>query len=350
MQEFIDITDKHKKAYNTQVYHPLQSFEWGEFRKKTGVQVVRRGILKSGKIQDGFTLTIHKIPKTPFTIGYFPKGGLPTPQILAELKKVGKSYNCIFIQLEPNITVADGQGNFDKLVATQMLRPAFRPLFTKYSFILDITKSETELLRIMHPKTRYNIKVAQKKGVWIEEDNSEQGFLDYLHLTEETTRRQKFYAHTAQYHKSQWETLPKSTEIKELSYHLFHARYKAEDTTIHTLTSWVLFTFGTILYYPYGASSTQFRHTMSSNLMMWEAIRYGKKLGLKSFDMWGALGPNPDPKDPWFGFHKFKLGYGATLTEFVGSYNVVTNPQLYNFFAFADSIRWMLLRLRRGVV
>ena len=74
--------------------HPLQSFEWGEFRKKTGVKVVR---------SDDFQLTIHKIPHTPWNIGYLPKGPMPTKEMINELKKIGKQENCIFIQLEPNV-------------------------------------------------------------------------------------------------------------------------------------------------------------------------------------------------------------------------------------------------------
>jgi len=346
MSNFTDITENHKDAYNAFVNHPLQSYEWGDFRKKTGVHVVRRAREVQKKMYDAFTVTIHKIPASPFTIGYLPKGTLPTQEILDELKKIGKVHKCIFIQLEPNVEMDDT--SVSQLLKLG-LRPSFRPLFTKYTFLLDITKTDDELKSIMHPKTRYNIKIAQKKNVWVEEDNSEKGFKDYLHLSEQTTVRQKFYAHTPSYHRKQWEVLPHTVNKNSLSYHLLHARYKDENDTTHTLTSWVLFVFGDTLYYPYGASSTEFRNTMSSNLMMWEAIQFGKKLGLKKFDMWGSLGPNPDPEDPWYGFHKFKMGYGATLTEYVGSYNLVTNPQLYNFYAFADKTRWMILRLRRSI-
>jgi lipid II:glycine glycyltransferase (peptidoglycan interpeptide bridge formation enzyme) len=101
-----------------------------------------------------------------------------------------------------------------------------------------------------------------------------------------------------------------------------------------------------MLYYPYGASSSQHRDVMSSNLMMWDVIMYGKKMGLKTFDMWGSLGPNPDTKDPWYGFHRFKQGYGPELVEFVGSYDLVINPILYQGYKIADKLRWLFLRLR----
>lgn len=338
------------KDFNKKVFHPLQSYEWGEFRKKTGIKVIRT---------NDFLLTIHRIPKLPFTIGYLPKGDLPDKKLIEKLKEIGRKNNCIFIQLEPNISintseVADSprealvkRGWTPRRWENLNLRPATHPLFTKYTFQLDLTKSEEELLKNMHPKTRYNIKVAEKHGVKIVEDNSDKVFAEYLKLTEETTKRQKFYAHTRNYHELMWKTLGivnhKSSIINrdQLTAHLLIARYKKE-----TLAAWIVFVFKDTLYYPYGASSSLYREKMASNLMMWEAIKFGKKLGLKKFDMWGALGSDPDPKDPWYGFHKFKLGYGAELVEFIGSYDLVINPVLYNLYKLADKIRWMVLKFK----
>ena len=74
--------------------HPLQSVEWGEFRKKTGIKVIN---------VNGIQMTIHKIPHTPWTVGYVPKGPIPTADMISDLKKIGKQEKCIFIQLEPNV-------------------------------------------------------------------------------------------------------------------------------------------------------------------------------------------------------------------------------------------------------
>lgn len=321
---------------NNKINHPLQTEEWGKFRQKTGIKVITG---------TDFLLTIHKIPKLPWNIGYLPKGNLPDKDLIKKLKEIGKENNCIFIQLEPNIplSMVNGKWKMENLGLIQ----ASHPLFTKYTFVLDITKSEEELLKNMHHKTRYNIRVAQKHGIQIVEDNSDEAFQEYLRLTEETTRRQKFYAHTKKYHTLMWQSLKivnrqSSTVNKnKLTAHLFLARFKKE-----TLAAWILFVFKDTLYYPYGASSDKHRETMASNLMMWEAIKFGKKHGLKKFDMWGALGPEPNPKDPWYGFHKFKQGYGAELVEFVGSYDLVINPVLYNIYKVADKIRWLILRIR----
>ena len=86
---------------------------------------------------------------------------------------------------------------------------------------------------------------------------------------------------------------------------------------------------------------------MPSNLLMWEAIKFGKKLGLKNFDMWGALGNTPDKNDPWYGFHRFKEGYGPKLIEFIGSFDLVINPFLYEIYKIIDKIRWTLLKIKK---
>lgn len=339
-----DILENQKGEYNAVVSHPLQSFEWGEFRKKSGIRVIRKGVVKNDTLVDGFQVTIHPIPHTKWSIGYFPKGPIPTAEIMDELKKIGKENNCIFIQIEPNIKKETGQTGMNTLLSNSPIKivKSAHPLFTPHTFVLDLTKSEEELLKSMHPKTRYNIKVAQKHDVVVTEEQSNEAFKNYLSLMWETTKRQGFYAHTETYHATLWETLKENKDENGLHTHLFLAHYKKE-----VVVAWMLFVFHDTLYYPYGSSSTKYREVMASNLVMWEAIKYGKKLGLTSFDMWGALGENPDPKDPWFGFHRFKQGYGATLTEFVGSFDVVINPLLYEVYKIADKIRWLVLKFKK---
>lgn len=335
-----DITEKDKTAFNVLATHPLQSYEWGKFREKTGVVVIRKGFFEKEKLIQAFQMTIHKIPHTSWTIGYVPKGTMPTQELLKELEKVGKQYDCIFIQLEPNFTKSQ-KGRTITYDGRSIIRPAAHPLFTKYTLTLDLTKSEEELLKNMHPKTRYNIKIAQKHDVKIIEDSSEKAFDAYWKLMQETTNRQGFFAHTKRYHALLWQTLTQGNN-SDLSAHILLAKYKEQ-----TITAWMLFVFHDTLYYPYGASSRQHREVMAPNLMMWEAIKFGKKHNLKTFDMWGSLGENPDPKDPWFGFHRFKMGYNPTLVEFVGSYDLIINPLLYQIYKVADKCRWILLKLKK---
>jgi len=333
------ITGKEKDLFNSVINHPLQAFEWGEFREKTGIKVIRKGFFEEDKLIKAFQMTIHPIPHTPWHIGYLPKGALPTVEEIDVLRTVAREEKCIFIQLEPNsINSAEARNKLRNLGLT----PSIHPLFTKYTFILNLQQSEEELLKRMHPKTRYNIKIAQKHAVVVKEKFSENAFAAYLRLTQETTNRQGFYSHTLSYHKKMWETLSKKNKKNALTAHLFVAYLGKE-----ILTTWIVFVFKDTLYYPYGASGRLHREAMASTLLMWNVILYGKKLGLKSFDMWGSLGYDPKIDDPWFGFHRFKAGFGPTLTEFVGSFDLVTNPLLYFFYKLTDRFRFLLLRAGR---
>ena len=330
------------KIWNKLVTHPMQSWEWGEFRKKTGVKIARLGVFANGKLVNAFQLTIHKIPYTLWSIGYLPKGPLPTKEMLDELVKIGHENNCIFIQLEPNVEVTQNQ--ILKLKANSYkLLPSGRPLFTKYNFVIDLTKDKEELLAAMHPKTRYNIRVAERHNVQVEERQDERAFKIYLKLFFATTKRQHYFGHTPEYHGLMWKTLRPDNRAsgQALTARLLIAYYRKIP-----LVAWMILHFDDTIYYPYGGSSDKYKNVMASNLLMWKAIRIGKRLGAKRFDLWGALGPNPNPNDPWYGFHRFKQGYGGKLVEYLGSYDLVLNPLLYWIFHLIDKLRWLFLRLK----
>ncbi len=105
------------------INHPLQSLEWGEFKKKTGAKTVKT---------PNFQLTIHKIPHVPWNAGYLPKGPMPDKKTVEDLKKIGKKENCIFIQLEPAVVT---NGKLKIKIKNLGLKPAAHPLFTKYTFV-----------------------------------------------------------------------------------------------------------------------------------------------------------------------------------------------------------------------
>ncbi|MFH2019453.1 MAG: peptidoglycan bridge formation glycyltransferase FemA/FemB family protein [bacterium] len=328
-----EVTDeKYRREWNKLALHPLQTWEWGGFRATTGVRVVRYGIFNNNKLIEPITITIHRIPHTPWTIGYLPKGNKPTRELMKVLDEVSKKNKCIYIKLEPKVE----KGNeWKKLGLVEG-----KPLFTKYNFVLNATKSEEELLKQMKQKTRYNIRVAEKNGVEVGIDNSNEAFEEYLHLTKETTERQGFYAHSEKYHRQMWEMLGKNkTKDGMLTAELMVAKYQGK-----IITTWVLFTLNDTLYYPYGASSRDHREVMANNLVMWEVIRLAKARGLKYLDMWGALGPEPDKNDPWYGFHKFKEGYGGRLVEYAGTWDYVARPLLYYPLRVIELLRWKILR------
>lgn len=333
-----------RQAFDRVAGHPLQSWAWGEFREKTGVAVERLvGVDDKKIISVAVQITFHRLPFLPFTVGYCPRGPEPTKEMLLALRELGKKHTALFIKLEPNV---DGPVDNEQLPMNgrlQKLRDFLkingcvrgRSLFTDYSFQIDLTQSEEELLKKMKSKTRYNLRLAERKGVVVAVDNSREAFIKHLRLTEETTKRQGFYAHTKNYHQKMWETLRKS----DMAY-LLQAVHQGK-----VIVSWIVFVFNNVLYYPYGASSSEDRQVMASNLMMWEVMKFGKAKGVKLFDLWGSLGPKPDVKDPWYGFHRFKEGYGGVLMEFVGSFDLVLKSQIYWIYRLAETIRWFGLRM-----
>jgi lipid II:glycine glycyltransferase (peptidoglycan interpeptide bridge formation enzyme) len=214
-----------------------------------------------------------------------------------------------------------------------------KPLFTKYTSIIDLTKTEDELMKGFHPKTRYNIRLAEKHGVTVREDNSPEAFEQYLKLLLETTHRQGFYAHNEKYHRLQWQIL----QPAGIS-HLLVAKYQGK-----ILAAFLLFLFNNKLYYPYGASTRENKELMAPNLLMWEAIKFGKKNNAIEFDLWGETNPNTKESDPWYGFHHFKMGYSPKIIEFIGTYDLVINPALYKIYNLADKLLWKILRLKAKV-
>ncbi len=333
-----EIKSKDKKKFNQLASHPLQSWEWGEFRKKTGIEILRLGKYLNNKLVETAQITFHPVPLTNFKIGYFPKGNLPSKEMLNKLYEIGKEKKCIFIKIEPNVIKEDHK--LDNYFLKKNVVSSPHPLFSKFSFQLDLNQSEEELLKKMHPKTRYNIKVAQKHNVKIAFDYSDKAFEIYLKLLSLTTKRQKFYAHSQKYHRLMWKTLRPAGIA-----HLISAVYYDKNKT-QTLAAWIVFLFNNKLYYPYGGSSGKYKNLMASNLLMWEAIRFGKRKGATIFDMWGALGPKASIQDPWYGFHRFKQGYAPKLVEFIGSYDLIINPLLYRIYNLIFFIRQTALKVR----
>ncbi len=327
-----EVGSKDKNLINKLAPHPLQTWEWGEFRKEWGNEVTRLGSFNKNKLENVFTIVSSPLPKSYFKIATLIKCENPSKNELNDLVAEAKKRNFILIKIEPwepieKISKSDSIARFKNAGAI----PG-KTLFTPTTFWLDITPSEDKILASFHKKTRYNIRLAQKKGVKIIEDNSDTAFERYLTLTRETVKRQGFYAHTERYHRLMWKHLHTnmvSAKKKPIA-RLLTAVYQKQ-----IITTWILFQWKDFLYYPYGASTQEYKNVMANNLMLWEAIRLGKKEKLKTFDLWG--------REPGKGFTDFKQGYNPKVVEFLGTWDLVTSP-LYWPWRVVDSARWLYLR------
>lgn len=322
-------TNPQQEQYDRLVSHPIQSWAWGSFRQKMGVSLTRFIINNEFAGQVFF----YKVPHLSLTIGHCPKINFINPPLLDYLLLLNQEKKAIFTKIEPQIISSPKAVN--QLSALKKIRPS-REIFSRYTMIIDLTQTEEELLAGFTPKTRYNLRLAQKKGVKVRENNSNSAFEIYWQLTKQTTARQGFYAHNKEYHQKMWQTMSQAGLA-----HLFQAEYQQK-----IIASWILFKFKNTLYYPYGASSREYRNIAASNLLMWEAIRFGKNTNCHSFDLWGTSGPNPKESDSWYGFHRFKSGYNPKIVKLIGAYDLVTSPNFYRLYRSADRARQWWLKLK----
>ncbi len=354
-----EILPDDREKYNEQVSHVTQSYEWGEFKAQTGLKLVRLGKFEEEKLLYGFQLTLHSIPGG-YKIGYLPRLADISPEIFETITKIGVENNCLFIKIEPDIVSSETEKiktieeNAKKFNITFLQA---KPILPPHTLILDLTKPEEEILRSMHEKTRYNIKVSQKNGVRVRLGGNADDLSIFLNLQRQTARRAGFSAHADSYFLTMREILKE----KGMFYQLIAEIDKPPGYVTPTdksiaslffkknalpLSSIILFRFKDTLYYPYGGSTLEFREKMANHAIHWAAIQLGKKLGCKQYDFWGCLGDNPDQRDPWYGFHRFKLGFGGKLVNYCDSYDIVFHPKIYSMFNRLNDLRFRLLRLK----
>ena len=300
--------------------HPMQTEEWGEARKKMGIQVEK--FIENDNI---FQFTIHPIPYSPFSVGYLPRSVMPTENVLKQLFEFGKKNNLIFIKIEPYISYDTG---LQLETLNFKLPKSSHALFPEWTQTLDLKQTEEELLKNMKSKTRYNIRLAEKKGVVVKEMSTDEGYGIFENLYFETCKRQRYHGHTPAYHRTMW------SNLKNSQAHVLIA-FLGETP----LAAYELLYFKKRFYYLYGGSSLLHKNVMAPNLLMWEAIKLGKKLGAEMFDMWGSLPPNYSDSHPWAGFTRFKEGYGTQFTHLSLSYDLVIHPILYKIYNLIYSIR-----------
>lgn len=314
--------------YNLTTLHPLQSWEWGEARRATGVKILRIGEFKGSDLKKAYLMTLHNIPYTSFKIGYIPRSGIPSKALLDFIKKIAEQHNLIFVKIEPYV-----EKESTKSLVSNQLNKSPHPLFTNWTIISDLSPDIAVLSSNLKSKTRYNINLAQKKGVYVKEVSNEKGYAIFENLYFETINRQKYKGHNRFYHRKIWEAL------KNKMSHILIAYY--QDIP---LAAYHLFIFKDRGYYVYGGSSDKYRNFMASNLLMWESLLFAKKNGCKTFDMWGSLSKDYANNHPWAGFTKFKEGYGGRFIEMIRSYDFIINAPIYYLYNFIYKLREFVLK------
>lgn len=194
--------------------------------------------------------------------------------------------------------------------------------------LLDLTISEENLLANMKAKWRYNIRLAEKRGVIISE-KGRKGLKTFYSLYEETAKRDGIAIHSHAYYETLFDH---SQNYPDISLKLYVAEH--EQDILSAIIC--LFTKDEAVYL-YGASSNIKRNLMSTYLLQWIAIQDAKKFGANTYDFYG-IPPVEDPNHPMYGLYRFKTGFGGEIVHRVGSIDIPLSP-LYHLYKLAENIR-----------
>jgi peptidoglycan pentaglycine glycine transferase (the first glycine) len=298
--------------------HLLQMGEWGELKKDFGWKPVR---IISGDV--GAQILFRRLP-LGFTIGYMPKPvesgqwAVGSELFWDEVNSICKKNRAVFLKLEPDTWE-------DKFI----LHPSSF-IISKHNIqpprtiTLDIKDSEVDILARMKPKCRYNIRLAEKKGVTVRAWDDIAAFHEMMTVT---GGRDGFGVHSKEYYQRAYELFhPKGT------CELLVAEYEGKP-----LASLMVFANAKRAWYVYGASNNEERNRMPTYLLQWEAIRWAKVRGCAEYDLWGVPDENEETLEAQFesrhdglwGVYRFKRGFGGQLKRAAQALDRVYNPILY---------------------
>lgn len=297
--------------------HLLQTGEWGELKSAFGWEPAR---MISGNL--GAQILFRQLP-LGFSIGYIPRpvisDQLTSHQFWQELDSVCRRHRAIFLKIEPDIW------NDHKLDTWNLkLEASPHNIQPPRTIIIDIRGSEEEILARMKQKTRYNIRLAEKKAVTVRAWDDIESFHKMMLVT---GGRDNFGVHSLEYYRR--------------AYELFHPKGMCEILVAEydgkSLAALFVARNGNRAYYLYGASTDEERNRMPTYLLQWEAMKWAKARGCEEYDLWGV--PDEDETtlegnfetrhDGLWGVYRFKRGFGGELKRAAQAMDRVYNPLLY---------------------
>ncbi|MBC8248498.1 MAG: peptidoglycan bridge formation glycyltransferase FemA/FemB family protein [Anaerolineales bacterium] len=311
--------------------HVLQSYEWGQFKAQYSWKPLRLLFEEDGSIRAAASVLRRRFPHLPLCIMYVPQGPALDysddellQRVLATLEDVARRNHAIFVKIDPDVCLED-IAHPSAQVITALERRGWRLSSEQIQFrntiLFDLTREEDELLKAMKSKTRYNVRLAERRGVKVRLG----GLADlplFYEMYIETSARDEFVIRPFVYYRDDWQAFIEANLAQ-----LFIAEYEGQP-----LAGLILFRFGKKVWYMYGASRDLHRNLMPNYLLQWEAMRWAKAQGYTVYDMWGA--PDvPDESDPLWGVYRFKEGFGGQFVRHIGAYDYPVSRFLYRFYA-----------------
>jgi lipid II:glycine glycyltransferase (peptidoglycan interpeptide bridge formation enzyme) len=321
--------------------HVLQSWDWGDFKSRWGWSAQRIWWVENNGPVAAAQILKRSIPNTPWSFLYVTKGPVLdygdaalAKLVLADLETYARRVGALFIKIDPDVPrylgepqpnqalESPGQMMLD-LLARRGWRFSPEQIQFRNTVILNLTPEPAELLAAMKNKWRYNISLAERRGVTIRPGGAEDIPLFY-HMYAETARRDNFLIRPAAYYQDVWQQFMAAGRAEMLL-----AEVEGE-----VVAGLILFLFGRTAWYMYGASTGQQRQLMPNHLLQWSAICRARERGCTVYDMWGA--PEVfDESDRLWGVYRFKSGFGGQTVQGLGAFDYPLNSPLYWVFTAA---------------
>ncbi|MFH1541891.1 MAG: peptidoglycan bridge formation glycyltransferase FemA/FemB family protein [bacterium] len=304
----------------------LQSYEWGEVKARFGWQAIRLAVEEDGKIVAGASILKRKLPYLPHSILYAPRGPVVDYSnreqfdfLLHALEQEAEKHKAISLKIDPDL--AEERRDILEYLQRVGFVKSQKQVQPRATIILDLKLDFEELLKSFEEKTRYNIRLAGRKGVEVKEDPSAVGVAAFYKSYIETSKRDNFLIHPPEYYQV----------IRELMFEKglgtnFVAYYQGKP-----IAAVIVFCFGKKIWYMYGASSSEYRNLMPNHLLHWEIIKWAKERNYEKYDLWG-IPANPHEGHPLWGVYRFKKGFNGATIKNIGAYDFPYSSFFYNVF------------------
>ncbi len=303
----------------------LQSWPWGEFQAAVGRPVFRWLVREGDRVVSAMQGFIHRYP-FGFASLYLPHGPVffssPSQAVwqlhVHALEELAREERALFIRLEPTTTLPE------RLILARSVGSVQPPA----TLLLDLHQDESSLLAAMHQKTRYNIKLAEKRGVTVESGGRE--FLpDFASVLRQTEQRQGVRFFGAGHFQTLWSVPTMAARSR-----IYRARLHGE-----TLAALLIIRYGDTATYLHGGSSDRGREHMAPYALQWAAIRGAKADGAAWYDWRGVAPRDASSRHPWAGFSRFKRGFGGIDVAYPGTYDWVRKPFFYSLYRLAQRVK-----------
>ncbi|GEM_PF-288400 len=317
----------------------LQSWHWKTFQESIGRRTFLLGVEEFGHII-GYALFIqHKLPLKSYL--YCPRGPLfmkdityekqatATREILHYLKKRSQELGVIFLRIEPPETITKKEVIEEIWWSSKLIWKRVRFVQPSDTLLLNLNQTTDRLVENMHHKTRYNIKLAKRKGVTtrVLVENEYEIFWELL---QQTARRQHIKTHN----KSYYQVLSRIQEPPDCFSKIFLAEYQG----VAMAAIMVMFYQNTAIYL-HGGTNELHRNVMAPHLLQWCSIREAQRLSMRYYDFYGIAPHDADVSHPLTGVGRFKRGFGGIEVNYVGTYELVFHAKWYALYQLAKAGR-----------